>query len=407
MPSLPDQRGHFGEFGGRYVAETLMPALLELERAYARCAAIARFRRELTRPACASTPAGRRRSTSRARLTERLGGARIYLKREDLCHTGAHKINNTLGQVLLARRMGKTRHHRRDRRRPARRRDGDGRGALRPALRGLHGREDVQRQALNVFRMKLLGATVHRRRVGQRDAEGRDERGAARLGHQRARHVLHHRLGGRPASVSDDGARLPVGDRPRGATPDRAHAAGRLPDVLVACVGGGSNAMGLFHPFLDERRVRDDRRRGGRATGSTTGAHAASLTAGQVGVLHGNKTYLLQDELGQIRSAHSISAGLDYPGVGPEHGYLRDSGRATYVAVTDDEAVDGAAAARRARGHHPGARERARGRARDPARADAATPSDHGRQPLGPRRQGHGDGGELPGSAAWPAEGTS
>jgi tryptophan synthase beta chain len=336
-PELPDASGHFGTYGGRYVSETLMPALLDLERAWRKLRRDAAFRRELAfwlrEYANRPTPLYLAR-----RLTQRLGGARIYLKREDLLHTGAHKINNTIGQALVARRLGKTR---------LIAETGAGQHGVATAtvaaLFGLRcevfmGAEDVRRQSLNVFRMKLLGAEVHVVEAGSRtlkDAMNEALRDWIAtvpdtfyvIGTVAGPHPY-------PAMVRDFQAVIGVEARRQ-----IRRAAGRLPDACIACVGGGSNAMGLFHAFRGDRRVELI---GVEAAGHglASGAHAASLTAGQVGVLHGNKTYLLQDETGQIRNAHSISAGLDYPGVGPEHAWLRDSGRATYVTVTDDEAVE-------------------------------------------------------------------
>jgi tryptophan synthase beta chain len=334
---LPDANGHFGVYGGRYVAETLMPALLELERAYAGLRRNARFQREfadwLRRYANRPTPL-----YFAEHLSRRLGGARIFLKREDLLHTGAHKINNTLGQALVARRLGKGR---------LIAETGAGQHGVATAtvaaLFGMRceifmGAEDVRRQSLNVFRMKLLGATVH----------------VVEAGTQTLKDAMNEALRDWIATVEDTFYLIGsvAGPHPyplmvrdfqavigREARRQVRRACRRLPDVCIACVGGGSNAMGLFHAFRQDRGVElVGVEAAGR--GLETGAHAASLNAGQVGVLHGNKTYLLQDETGQIRNAHSISAGLDYPGVGPEHAHLRDSGRATYVTATDEEAVE-------------------------------------------------------------------
>jgi tryptophan synthase beta chain len=336
-PKLPDAGGHFGVYGGRYVSETLMPALLVLERAYARLKRDASFQRELhgwlRRYAGRPTPL-----YFADHLSRRLGGARIYLKREDLLHTGAHKINNTLGQALLARRLRKTR---------LIAETGAGQHGVATAtvaaLFGLRcaifmGAEDVERQSLNVFRMKLLGATVHVVESGSRTLKDamtealRDWIATV----EDTFYLIGSTAGPHPYPVMVRDFQAVIGDEARRQI--RA-AAGRLPDVCIACVGGGSNAMGLFHAFRNDARVElVGVEAAGR--GLETGAHAASLAAGQVGVLHGNKTYLLQDETGQIRSAHSIAAGLDYPGVGPEHAHLRDSGRARYVTVGDDEAVE-------------------------------------------------------------------
>jgi len=336
-PRLPDRSGHFGPYGGRYVAETLMPALIELEHAYRRARADARFRREFRR--WLTEYAGRPTPLYFAeRLSRRLGGARIYLKREDLLHTGAHKINNTIGQALLARRLGKTR---------LIAETGAGQHGVATAtvaaLFGLRceifmGAEDVHRQSLNVFRMKLLGASVHVVESGTRTLKDamnealRDWIATVRD----TFYVIGSVAGPHPYPEMVRDFQAVIGQEARR---QMLRTAGRLPHAAIACVGGGSNAMGLFHAFRGDRAVElIGVEAAGR--GLDTGAHAASLTAGQVGVLHGNRTYLLQDETGQIRNAHSISAGLDYPGVGPEHAYLRDSGRARYVTVTDDEAVE-------------------------------------------------------------------
>jgi tryptophan synthase beta chain len=336
-PKLPDDAGHFGAFGGRYVSETLMPALIDLERAYLRLRRDAAFRRELA--GWLRDYANRPTPLYFARhLSRRLGGARIYLKREDLLHTGAHKINNTLGQALLARRLKKTR---------LIAETGAGQHGVATAtvaaLFGMRceifmGAEDVRRQALNVFRMKLLGAEVHVVESGSRtlkDAMTEALRDwIATVPH--TFYVIGSTAGPHPYPLIVRDFQAVIGHEARR---QMLAACRRLPDACIACVGGGSNAMGLFHAFRNDRRVElIGVEAAGR--GIESGQHAASLSAGQVGVLHGNKTYLLQDETGQIRNAHSISAGLDYPGVGPEHAWLRDSGRATYVTVTDDEAVD-------------------------------------------------------------------
>jgi tryptophan synthase beta chain len=330
---LPDRAGHFGRFGGRYVPETLMTPLLELEAAYRAARRDPTFRAELsgllTRYVGRPTPL-----TLASRLPERAGGARIYLKREDLCHTGAHKINNTLGQGLLARRMGKPR---------IIAETGAGQHGVATAtvaaLLGLAcevymGEEDMARQALNVFRMELLGARVIPVTSGSRtlkDAMNETLRDWVSnvattyycIGSTAGPHPY-------PAMVRD--FQTVIGREVR-----RQLGPGR-PSVLVASVGGGSNAMGLFAPFVADRRVRLV---GVEAAGDglDTGRHAAPLSAGTPGILHGSLSYLLQDGDGQVRPAHSISAGLDYPGVGPEHAWLKESGRAEYVAVTDKEAL--------------------------------------------------------------------
>jgi len=338
MYSLPDRQGHFGRFGGRFVAETLMPALLELEAAYKRIRRDAAFKRELG--GYLRDYAGRPTPLYHAaQLTAKLGGAKIYLKREDLCHTGSHKINNALGQALLARHMGKRR---------IIAETGAGQHGVATAtvcaLFGLScevfmGAEDVQRQSLNVFRMKLLGATV--RPVTSGSQTLKDAINDALRDWVTYVETTHYLVGSTmaahpyPMMVRD--FQSVIG---REARRQILKAEGRLPDVLVACVGGGSNAMGLFYPFIGDAGVRMVGVEAGGA-GVTTGQHAASISAGSVGVLHGKRTYILQDELGQVRPAHSISAGLDYPGVGPEHSHLHDIGRAEYCAVTDEEAIAG------------------------------------------------------------------
>ena len=333
-PRLPDRGGHFGAFGGRYVPETLMTPLLELETAYRdarRNAAFGRRLRELSRDYVGRpTPL-----TFAARLSAHAGGARIYLKREDLCHTGAHKINNTLGQGLLAQRMGKTR---------VIAETGAGQHGVATAtiaaLLGLAcevymGETDIERQALNVFRMELLGARVTP--VASGSATLKDAMNEALRDWVTTVRTTYYCVGSTagphpyPELVRDFQA--VIGREVRRQLP------GGPPDVLVACVGGGSNAMGLFHEFVGVPGVRLV---GVEAAGEglAGGRHAAPLSAGQPGILHGSRSYLLQDEDGQVREAHSVSAGLDYPGVGPEHSWLKDSGRAEYVAVTDAEALD-------------------------------------------------------------------
>ena len=336
MYRFPDSDGHFGQFGGRYVAETLMPALFELESAYQAAVADPAFQQELD--GYLRDYVGRPSPLYLARrLTEHLGGAKVYLKREDLNHTGAHKVNNTVGQALLARRMGKKR---------VIAETGAGQHGVATAtvaaLFGMEcevfmGTEDIRRQALNVFRMKLLGAKVHGVTSGA--ATLKDAMNEA-LRHWVTRvrdtfYIIGTVAGPHPYPAMVRDFQAVIG---REARAQILAAEGRLPDAAVACVGGGSNAMGLFHPFVEDRQVRLF---GVEAAGLgvATGKHAASIGAGSVGVLHGNKTYLLQDEEGQISHAHSISAGLDYPGVGPEHSYLHSIGRAEYVSITDDEAL--------------------------------------------------------------------
>jgi tryptophan synthase beta chain len=333
----PDEAGHFGIYGGRFVAETLMPAVLELERAYVKLRRDAAFQREFRR--WLTEYAGRpTRLHFARRLSEHLGGARIYLKREDLLHTGAHKINNTIGQALVAQRLKK--------RRLIAETGAGQHGVATATVAALFGMpceifmgaEDVRRQSLNVFRMKLLGATVRVVESGSRtlkDAMNEALRDWIATVTDTF-YVIGSVAGPHPYPVMVRDFQAVIG---REARRQILRAEGRLPRMAIACVGGGSNAMGLFHAFRGDADVELV---GVEAAGHglETGAHSASLTAGKVGVLHGNKTYLLQDETGQIREAHSISAGLDYPGVGPEHAYLRDSGRATYVTVTDQEAVE-------------------------------------------------------------------
>ncbi|BET57552.1 tryptophan synthase subunit beta [Geobacter sp. 60473] len=333
---LPDRQGHFGQFGGRYVPETLMPALLELEQAYNHYRHDREFKEEFDY--YLRQYVGRPNPLYFAeKLTQKLGGAKIYLKREDLNHTGAHKVNNTIGQGLLAKRMGKKR---------VIAETGAGQHGVATAtiaaLFGMEcevfmGEEDIRRQALNVFRMKLLGATVTPVTAGTatlKDAMNEALRNWVTYIHNTF-YVIGTVAGPHPYPAMVRDFQAVIG---REAKAQHRKAEGRLPDVLVACVGGGSNALGLFYPFLDDREVRMV---GVEAAGHgiASGAHAAPLCAGSVGVLHGNKTYLLQDEFGQIANAHSISAGLDYPGVGPEHAWLKDAGRAEYVSVTDEEAL--------------------------------------------------------------------
>ena len=336
MLQQPDAKGHFGQFGGRYVAETLMPALCDLEQAYHAAQSDPLFSREFDR--YLREYVGRPSPLYLAqRLTEHAGGAKIYLKREDLNHTGAHKVNNTVGQALLARRMGKQK---------VIAETGAGQHGVATAtvaaLFGMQcdvfmGEEDIRRQALNVFRMKLLGARVHP--VTSGTATLKDAMNEALrywVTHVRDTfYVIGTVAGPHPYPLMVRDFQAVIG---REARAQFLEAEGRLPDLLLACIGGGSNAMGLFHPFLKDEGVR---MMGVEAAGLgiATGKHAASIGAGSVGVLHGNKTYLLQDDQGQIAHAHSISAGLDYPGVGPEHAWLHDSGRAEYVSITDDEAL--------------------------------------------------------------------
>lgn len=333
----PDERGHFGEYGGRYVAETLMPALLELEEAYNAVIDDRSFKEEFQY--YLKNYVGRPSPLYYAqRLTEELGGAKIYLKREDLNHTGAHKVNNTVGQILLARRMGKKK---------VIAETGAGQHGVATAtvaaLFGMEcevfmGREDIRRQALNVFRMKLLGAKVHECTSGT--ATLKDAMNDALrhwVTHVRDTfYVIGTVAGPHPYPQMVRDFQAVIGEE---AKQQLQEMEGRLPDAAIACIGGGSNAMGTFYPFIKDESVRLI---GVEAAGLgvDTDKHAASISAGAPGVLHGNKTYLLQDDDGQINHAHSISAGLDYPGVGPEHAHLKDLGRAEYVSITDAEALD-------------------------------------------------------------------
>jgi len=328
--------GHFGIFGGRYVAETLMPALIELDMFYRKVSREKAFKEEFTR--YLKDYAGRETPLYYARhLTEELGGARIYLKREDLNHTGSHKINNTLGQALLAVRMGK---------RKVIAETGAGQHGVATAtvaaLFGMEcqifmGEEDIRRQAPNVFKMKILGAEVVP--VASGTATLKDAMNEAmRQWVSRVRdtfYVIGTTAGPHPYPTMVRNFQSVIGKETKKQILKQE---GRLPDYLIACVGGGSNAMGLFYPFKDAMTVRMI---GVEAAGKgiKSGQHAASISAGRVGILHGNKTYLLQDKNGQVYDAYSIAAGLDYPGVGPEHSHFKDSGRAHYVSIEDEEAI--------------------------------------------------------------------
>ena len=330
--------GRFGKYGGRFVPETLIPALDELEQEYIRCRDDPQFQEELAR--YLRSYCGRPTPLYFAqRLTKQLGGGRIYLKREDLLHTGSHKINNTMGQVLLASRMGKKR---------IIAETGAGQHgvatATAAAMFGLDcdvymGTEDMERQELNVFRMRLLGARVLPVDTGSRTLKDAINE-ALRDWVTNVRttfYVIGSVVGPHPYPSMVRDFQSVIGREARAQIREQA---GRLPDYLVACVGGGSNAMGLFHPFLDDREVRMVGVEAG-GLGLATGQHAATLVAGTPGVLHGALSYLLQDGAGQVRPTHSVSAGLDYPGVGPEHSYFKDTGRAAYVAVNDHEALEG------------------------------------------------------------------
>ena len=334
--SVPDDRGRFGRFGGRYVPETLVPALEELAAAYAAARADASFQAELD--ILLRDFVGRATPMTEApRLTAHAGGARIVLKREDLAHTGAHKINNTMGQALLAKRMGKKR---------IIAETGAGQHGVATATACAHfglpceiymGSEDVRRQSLNVFRMRLMGATVNEVNTGSRtlkDATNeamRDWMGSVGETH----YILGSVVGPHPFPMIVRDFQSVIGRECRAQCLERY---GRLPDAVVACVGGGSNAAGIFWPFADDAAVRlVGVEAGGRGPGA--GNHAAPLAHGTPGVLHGSLSYVLQDPFGQTADVHSCSAGLDYPGVGPEHSYWKDAGRVEYVAATDAEAL--------------------------------------------------------------------
>ena len=334
--TVPDKDGRFGPYGGQFVSETLMPALIELDEAYARYKDDQDFNRELS--FYLKEFVGRENPLYFAeRFSEKLG-VRVYLKREDLNHTGAHKINNTIGQILLARRMGKSR---------IIAETGAGQHGVATATVaarfGLEceifmGAEDVKRQSLNVFRMKLLGARVRTVTSGTRTLkDAMNEAMRDWITYVRNTfYIIGSVAGPHPYPMIVRNFQRIIGDETRKQILEKE---GRLPDLLVACVGGGSNAMGMFYPFLgdDEVRMAGVEAAG---TGIGFGPHSAPLAAGRPGVLHGAKSYLMQDEHGQVLPAHSIAPGLDYPGVGPEHSYLKDAGRVTYTAVTDDEALE-------------------------------------------------------------------
>ncbi len=331
----PDERGHFGIFGGRFVAETLMPLILDLERHYEAAKKDPAFHAELN--GLLTHYVGRPSPLYFAeRLTAHLGGAKIYFKREELNHTGAHKINNVLGQILLARRMGKTR---------IIAETGAGQHGVATATAcarfGLEcivymGAVDVERQKPNVFRMNMLGAKVVPVQSGARtlkDAMNEALRDWV-TNVENTFYCIGTAAGPHPYPAMVRDFQCVIGEETR---KQMLAAEGRLPDSLFACIGGGSNAIGLFHPFLDDRQIE---MYGVEAAGyGLDKAHAASLAGGRPGVLHGNRTYLLMDADGQIEEGHSISAGLDYPGIGPEHAWLKESGRVTYLSATDDEAL--------------------------------------------------------------------
>jgi len=333
----PDEFGRFGLFGGRFVAETLMPLILEVEKAYKAAKADPKFAEEMEyyRKHYIGRPSP---LYFAPRLTEHFGGAKIYLKRDELNHTGSHKINNCMGQILLAKRMGKQR---------IIAETGAGQHGVATAtvcaLFNLPctvymGEVDIARQQPNVFRMKLLGAEVVPVKSGTRtlkDAMNEALRDwVANV--ESTFYIIGTVAGPHPYPTLVRDFQSIIGEEVRW---QMAEAEGRLPDTLVACIGGGSNAMGLFHPFLDDATVQIHGVEAG-GDGIETGRHAASLTGGRPGVLHGNRTYLLQNEDGQINDAHSISAGLDYPGIGPEHAWLHDMKRVTYVSATDKEALE-------------------------------------------------------------------
>ncbi len=336
MVDLPDERGHFGQYGGIFVAETLVHALDELKRAYERCRKdrefVAEFEYELKHYVGRPTPIYHAK-----RWSQMLGGAQIYVKREDLNHTGAHKINNTIGQALLARRMGKPR-------------------VIAETGAGMHGvatatvaarygmecvvymgTEDVKRQAQNVYRMKLLGATVVPFDSGSKTLkDALNEAMRDWVTHvDNTFYIIGTVAGPHPYPMMVRDFQSVIG---RECLEQMPQLCGRQPDAVIACVGGGSNAMGIFFPYISHEAVRLIGVEAG-GFGIASGKHAASLCAGKPGVLHGNRTYLLQDEHGQIIETHSISAGLDYPGVGPEHAWLKDTGRAEYVTIDDEEAL--------------------------------------------------------------------
>ncbi|MCP3712023.1 tryptophan synthase subunit beta [Paraburkholderia sp. CNPSo 3274] len=338
MYNLPDERGHFGPYGGVFAAETLMQAIDELRDAYAKFKDDPDFRAEYEREL--KHFVGRPSPIYHAqRWSELLGGAQIYLKREDLNHTGAHKVNNVIGQALLAKRMGKPR---------VIAETGAGQHGVATATIAARfgmecvvymGAEDVRRQAANVYRMKLLGATVVPVESGSRtlkDALNEAMRDWV-TNVENTFYIIGTVAGPHPYPMMVRDFQRVIGDECRVQMPEMT---GRQPDSVIACVGGGSNAMGIFYPYIEDTSVQligvepaGD--------GMDTGRHAASLAAGTVGVLHGNRTYLLQDENGQIIETHSVSAGLDYPGVGPEHAWLKDIGRAQYVTIDDEEALKG------------------------------------------------------------------
>ena len=335
--SLPDEKGHFGPYGGKFIAETLMEPIDELARAYEKYCKDPDFIKELDHDL--TYYVGRPSPLYHAqRWSEHLGGARIYLKREDLNHTGAHKVNNTIGQALLAKRMGKKR---------VIAETGAGQHGVASATVAARfgmecvvymGAEDMKRQATNVYRMKLLGAKVVAVESGSKtlkDALNEAMRDWV-TNVDNTFYIIGTVAGPHPYPAMVRDFQSVIG---REARTQILEQEGRLPDALIACVGGGSNAIGLFYPFLDDKEVAIYGVEGG-GDGIDTARHAAPLCAGEPGVLHGNRTYLMEDKNGQITETHSVSAGLDYPGVGPEHAWLKDIGRASYVAATDKEALE-------------------------------------------------------------------
>src|SRR3972149_253401 len=335
---LPDELGHYGIYGGRYVSETLMPALLDLERAYLEIKDDPKFKEEVNY--YLREYAGRPTPLYFAeRMTNELGGAKIYLKREDLAHTGAHKINNTIGQALLASRMGK--------RRIIAETGAGQHGVATATVAALlkmeceifMGLEDTKRQALNVVRMKLLGAKLREVAFGtQTLKDAMNEAMRDWITNVRTTfYIIGSVAGPHPYPMMVRDFQSVIGEESKRQIIEKES---RLPDLLIACVGGGSNAMGLFYPFLEDEKVKMI---GVEAAGLglETGEHAASISVGRPGVLHGSKTYLLQNEDGQVKGTHSIAPGLDYPGVGPEHSYLKDSGRGFYTKGTDKDALEG------------------------------------------------------------------
>ncbi len=338
MPARPDVSGYYGKYGGKFVPETLIPALSELEIAYTDAMADAKFQRQFNL-LCTDYIGRPTPLYYAAQLTAKAGGATILLKREDLAHTGAHKINNALGQGLLAKRMGKTR---------IIAETGAGQHGVAVAtvcaMLGLKciiymGEEDIKRQSSNVIRMKLTGAEIRPVTSGSKTLKDaineaiRDWVSNVRNTH----YLLGSVVGPHPYPMIVRDFQSIIGQEAR----EQVQAIyGRLPDYLVACVGGGSNAIGLFHPFYDDTKVKFIGVEAG-GKGLKTGKHAATLATGKIGVLHGTKSYLMEDEHGQIMETHSIAPGLDYPGVGPEHSFYKDSGRATYVTVSDKQALEG------------------------------------------------------------------